>query len=108
MFYFGGFVCFDYVLGDKLVFVCYMLNELMIYRIKFENVDVLYEKYVGELFILFGKDYLDEFLEFMVYMFMIKEGKMDIVFFGFGWVMVQNVDKKIMVYVLKGVYVFVC
>lgn len=79
----------------------------MIYRIKLENVDVFYEKYVGELFIFLGKDEMDEFLELVVYMFMIKDIKIDIVFLGLGWVIVYDVDKKVIVYVLKGVYVFV-
>lgn len=51
---------------------------------------------------------MDEFFELVVYEFIIKNEKMDIVFLGLGWVMVNELGLKVVVYVLKGVGVFVC
>lgn len=108
MLFFSGLVCFDYVSGGCRVFICYFLNCLIIYCIKFEKVDELYKNYVGDLLSLLMLEELVNMFELVKYEFNICEFKMDVVFFGLGWVIVNELGVKIVVYVLKGVSVLLC
>lgn len=69
-------------------------------------MDNFYIKYVGELIIFLIGDVVVDFLLLVCYEFKVMEIS-DIVFEGFGWVMVV-VDMCVVVWVLKGVVVLMC
>ncbi|MCJ8006905.1 ribosome biogenesis GTPase YqeH [Lederbergia wuyishanensis] len=105
--FFGGLARFDYLKGGRRSFTCYLSNDLLIHRTKLENADDLYQNHVGEMLQPPRKDELDHFPELVRHEFMIKEGKMDIVFSGLGWVTVNEPGAKVAAYVPRGVNVII-
>ncbi|MBB6445950.1 ribosome biogenesis GTPase YqeH [Bacillus benzoevorans] len=100
----GGLGRFDYIKGGRRSFSCYFSNELTIHRTKLENADELYERQKGELLVPPGKDEQADFPELVRYEYSIKEGKMDIVFSGLGWITVNDPGAVIAAYAPKGVH----
>lgn len=105
--YFGGLARLDYVSGGRRSLTCYLSNELNIHRTKLENADELYKNHAGELLTPPRPDQLEEFPKLIPHEFSLKEGKMDIVFSGLGWVTVNEPGAKIVAHVPKGVNVIV-
>ena len=103
--FFGGLARFDYIKGGRRSFICYLANEIKIHRTKLENADSLYENHVGEMLQPPRKDDLDQFPPLVRHEFMLKEGEMDVVFSGLGWVTVNDPGAKVAAYVPKGVNV---
>ncbi|MBS4217076.1 ribosome biogenesis GTPase YqeH [Bacillus sp. FJAT-49711] len=103
--FFGGLARFDYLKGGRRSFTCYLSNELHIHRTKLDNADTLYNNHVGEMLQPPRKNELDTFPELVRHEFMIKEGKIDVVFSGLGWVTVNEPGAKIAAYVPRGVNV---
>ena len=103
--FFGGLARFDFVRGERNSFTCYLSNELDIHRTKLEKADDLYEKHAGELLVPPGPKEIQEFPPLVGQEFSIKEGKMDIVFSGLGWVTVNKPGAIVKAYVPKGVQV---
>jgi 30S ribosome assembly GTPase len=103
--FFGGLARLDYIKGGRRSLVCHVSNDLKIHRTKMENAGSLYEKQVGELLQPPRKDDLDEFPELVRHEFSIKEGKMDVVFSGLGWVTINEPGAIVAAYVPKGVSV---
>lgn len=103
--FFGGLARFDYISGGRRSFVCYLSNEIDIHRTKLEKADELYKNHVGEMLTPPRKEQLETFPELVKHEFMVKEGKMDVVFSGLGWVTVNEPGAKIVAHVPKGVQV---
>lgn len=105
--FFGGLARFDYISGGRRSFVCHFSNMIEIHRTKLEKADQLYEKHVGEMLTPPRREQLDEFPPLVRHEFMIKEGKMDIVFSGLGWITVNEPGAKVAVHVPKGVHAMI-
>ncbi|OIK13132.1 ribosome biogenesis GTPase YqeH [Bacillus sp. MUM 13] len=105
--YFGGLARLDYVSGGRRSLTCYLSNDLNIHRTKLEKADELYENHAGELLTPPRRDQMDEFPKLVPHEFTVKEGKMDIVFSGLGWVTVNEPGAKITAHVPKGVNVII-
>lgn len=105
--FFGGLARLDYLKGGRRSFTCYLSNDILIHRTKLENADTLYQNHVGEMLHPPRKDDLEQFPELVRQEFMIKEGKMDVVFSGLGWVTVNDPGAKVAAYVPKGVSVMI-
>lgn len=104
--FFGGLARLDYISGGRRSFTCYMSNEINIHRTKLEKADALYADHAGEL--LQPSVKLDGEIQPLVpHVFSLKEGKMDIVFSGLGWVTVNEPGAKVVAHVPKGVSVMV-
>ncbi len=105
--FFGGLARFDYLSGGRRAFTCYVSNELDIHRTKLEKADDLYLTHAGGL-LSPSLDRVDgEAPELVPHHFSLKEGKMDIVFSGLGWVTVNEPGAKVVAHVPKGVSVMV-
>ncbi|RDI44041.1 hypothetical protein DFR59_103104 [Falsibacillus pallidus] len=103
--FFGGLGRFDYISGGRRSFTCYLSNELNIHRTKLENADELYERHAGDMLQPPNKEGMDEFPEMVRYEFSVKEGKMDVVFSGLGWVTINEPGARVAAHVPKGVQV---
>jgi ribosome biogenesis GTPase YqeH len=101
--FFGGLARFDYVSGGRRSFVCHFSNELTIHRTKTENATELYEKHVGEMLTPPRQEQIESFPELVKQQYMVKDGKMDIVFSGLGWITVNDPGAMVIAYVPKGV-----
>lgn len=101
--FFGGLARFDYVSGGRRSFVCHVSNELNIHRTKTENASELYEKHVGEMLTPPRQNQIESFPELVKQEYMVKDGKMDIVFSGLGWITVNEPGAKVIAYAPKGV-----
>jgi ribosome biogenesis GTPase A len=80
---------------------------LNIHRTKLENADELYKNHAGELLTPPRPEQIEEFPKLIPHEFSLKDGKMDIVFSGLGWVTVNEPGAKIVAHVPKGVNVIV-
>ncbi|MDW7613389.1 ribosome biogenesis GTPase YqeH [Peribacillus simplex] len=105
--FFGGLARLDYVSGGRRSLTCYLSNELNIHRTKLENADELYKNHAGELLTPPRPEQIEEFPKLIPHEFSLKDGKMDIVFSGLGWVTVNEPGAKIVAHVPKGVNVIV-
>lgn len=105
--FFGGLARFDYISGGRRSFVCHFSNMIEIHRTKLEKADQLYDKHAGEMLTPPRKEQLDEFPPLVRHEFTIKEGKMDIVFSGLGWITVNEPGAKVAVHVPKGVHAMI-
>lgn len=105
--FFGGLARFDYLTGGRRSFTCYLSNELGIHRTKLEKADTLYQDHAGELLTPSLERVEGQVPELVAHHFSLKEGKMDIVFSGLGWVTVNEPGAKIVAHVPKGVSVMV-
>ncbi|WP_411837410.1 ribosome biogenesis GTPase YqeH [Peribacillus psychrosaccharolyticus] len=103
--FFGGLARLDYLSGGRRSLTCYISNELGIHRTKLEKADELYKNHAGEMLYPPRRDQMDEFPTMVRHEFSLKEGKMDIVFSGLGWVTVNEPGAKVAAYVPKGVNV---
>ncbi len=104
--FFGGLARMDYLSGGRRSFTCYLSNEINIHRTKLEKADALYNDHAGEL--LQPSVKIDGEIQPLVpHVFSLKEGKMDIVFSGLGWVTVNEPGAKVVAHVPKGVSVMV-
>jgi len=103
--FFGGLARLDYLSGGRRSLTCYISNELGIHRTKLEKADELYKNHAGEMLYPPRRDQMDEFPTMVRHEFSIKEGKMDIVFSGLGWVSLNEPGAKVAAYVPKGVNV---
>ncbi|QED48714.1 ribosome biogenesis GTPase YqeH [Cytobacillus dafuensis] len=101
----GGLARFDYISGGRRSFVCHFSNEINIHRTKLENAEELYKNHLGELLTPPRIEQVDVFPELIRHEFMIKEGKMDVVFSGLGWITINDPGAKVAAYVPKGVHV---
>jgi len=102
--FFGGLARLDFVQGERNSFACYMNNELGIHRTKLENADDLYAKHAGEMLVPIPvRD--GEIVKMQAHQFSIKEGKIDIVFSGLGWVTLNQPGAVVRAYAPKGVHV---
>ncbi|MBS4191376.1 ribosome biogenesis GTPase YqeH [Bacillus sp. FJAT-49705] len=101
----GGLARFDYIAGGRRSFVCHFSNEINIHRTKLENADELYKNHLGELLTPPRIEQIVVFPELIRHEFMIKEGKMDVVFSGLGWITINDPGAKVAAYVPKGVHV---
>ncbi len=105
--FFGGLARFDYLSGGRRSFTCYVSNELGIHRTKLEKANQLYQDHAGEL-LTPSLDRVDgEIPELVPHHFSLKEGKMDIVFSGLGWITINEPGAKIVAHVPKGVSVMI-
>ncbi len=105
--FFGGLARLDYVSGGRRSLTCYLSNELNIHRTKLEKADELYKNHAGEMLTPPRPAQLEEFPKLIPHEFTLKEGKMDIVFSGLGWVTVNEPGAKVVAHVPKGVNVIV-
>ncbi|WP_373921285.1 ribosome biogenesis GTPase YqeH [Peribacillus muralis] len=105
--FFGGLARMDYISGGRRSLTCYLSNELNIHRTKLEKADELYENHAGELLAPPRPEQLEEFPKLIPHEFSLKDGKMDIVFSGLGWVTVNEPGAKVVAHVPKGVNVIV-
>lgn len=105
--FFGGLARFDYIKGGRRSLVCYLPNDISIHRTKLENADELYANHLGEMLQPPRKDDLDQFPELVRHEFNIKEGEVDIVFSGLGWVTINEPGAKIAAHIPKGVSVII-
>ena len=105
--FFGGLARLDYVSGGRRSLTCYLSNELNIHRTKLEKADELYKNHAGELLTPPRPEQMEEFPKLVPHEFSLKDGKMDIVFSGLGWVTVNEPGAKIVAHVPKGVNVIV-
>ncbi|MFE8696764.1 ribosome biogenesis GTPase YqeH [Cytobacillus sp. FJAT-53684] len=105
--FFGGLARFDYITGGRRSFTCHFSNEINIHRTKLEKADELYKNHVGELLTPPRMDDKENFPELVKHEFTIKEGKMDIVFSGLGWITINDPGAKIAAYVPKGVHALI-
>ncbi|MCK1991587.1 ribosome biogenesis GTPase YqeH [Peribacillus muralis] len=105
--YFGGLARLDYVSGGRRSLTCYLSNELNIHRTKLEKADELYRNHAGELLTPPRPEQIEEFPKLVPHEFSLKDGKMDIVFSGLGWVTVNEPGAKVVAHVPKGVNVIV-
>ncbi len=103
--FFGGLARLDYVSGGRRSFTCYLSNELNIHRTKLEKADELYKNHAGELLTPPRREGMAEIPELVAHEFSIKDGKMDIVFSGLGWVTVNEPGARVVAHVPKGVNV---
>ncbi|RFU71652.1 ribosome biogenesis GTPase YqeH [Peribacillus saganii] len=103
--FFGGLARFDYVSGGRKSFTCYISNELEIHRTKLENADDLYKNHAGGMLAPPRPEQLEEFPALQPHEFTIREGKMDVVFSGLGWVTINEPGVKVVAHVPKGVNV---
>ena len=103
--FFGGLARFDFLQGERNSFTCYLSNDLSIHRTKLEKADDLYQSHLGELLVPPGPQDMADFPPLVKNEFSIKEGKMDIVFSGLGWVTVNNPGAVVAAHVPKGVQV---
>src|SRR5699024_8402217 len=99
----GGLGRLDYVKGDKQTFVCYFANELPIHRTKRINADSLYERQKGALLAPPDEDTLEQLPELSQQSYRIKEGYIDVVFPGLGWIAIVNGDATIEAYSPSGI-----
>ncbi|MEH6941174.1 ribosome biogenesis GTPase YqeH [Bacillus sp. JJ722] len=105
--FFGGLARFDYLSGGRRSFTCYVSNELGIHRTKLEKADQLYQDHAGEL-LSPSLDRVDgKMPELVPHQFSLKEGKMDIVFSGLGWITINEPGAMVVAHVPKGVSVMV-
>jgi hypothetical protein len=104
--FFGGLARLDYLRGGRRPLVCYMANSLHIHRTKLEKADELYRVHAGDLLQPPGKKGIEQFPEFVRHEFHIKNGKMDIVFSGLGWVTAGE-GAHLAAYAPKGVGVMI-
>lgn len=105
--FFGGLARFDYISGGRRSFVCHFSNELNIHRTKMEKADELYETHAGEMLTPPKKDEMGTFPKLVRHEFTNKEGKMDIVFSGLGWITINEPGAKVAAYVPKGVHAMI-
>lgn len=104
--FFGALARFDYVSGGRRSFTCYMSNEINIHRTKLEKADQLYKDHAGELLVP-SIEVDGEIPELVAHEFSLKEGKMDLVFSGLGWITISEPGAKVVAHVPKGVSVMV-
>lgn len=105
--FFGGLARFDYISGGRRSFICHFSNEINIHRTKLENADELYKNRVGQILTPPRMEQIETFPELVKHEFTIKEGKMDIVFSGLGWITINDSGAKVAAYVPKGVHVLI-
>nr|WP_295969550.1 ribosome biogenesis GTPase YqeH [uncultured Bacillus sp.] len=105
--FFGGLGRFDYLKGGRRSFSCYFSNELNIHRTKLENADELYLRQKGDMLTPPRKEQLADYPELVRHEYAIKEGKMDIVFSGLGWITINEPGATVAAYVPRGVHAFI-
>ncbi|MFO1443382.1 ribosome biogenesis GTPase YqeH [Bacillus sp. Bva_UNVM-123] len=101
--FFGGLARFDYISGGRMSFICHFSNEINIHRTKLENADELYLNHAGKLLTPPRIEQMDTFPHLVKHEFNVKEGKVDIVFSGLGWITINEPGAKVAAYVPKGV-----
>ncbi|MGY3703746.1 ribosome biogenesis GTPase YqeH [Vagococcus martis] len=85
----GGLARFDVIQAEKMGFIAYVSNDLMIHRTKLETATEFYKKHVGGLLQPPREDEVEEFPELVRFEFSVKE-KTDLVFAGLGWVTIPK------------------
>ncbi len=100
----GGLARFDYISGGRRSFVCHFSNELNLHRTKLEKADELYTNHAGELLTPPRPEQMETFPELIKHEFNVKEGKVDIVFSGLGWITINEPGAKVAAHVPKGVH----
>lgn len=105
--FFGGLARFDYISGGRRSITCHFSNEINIHRTKLENADELYKNHVGQMLTPPRMEQIETFPELVKHEFTIKEGKMDIVFSGLGWITINDSGAKVAAYVPRGVHVLI-
>lgn len=105
--FFGGLARFDYISGGRRSITCHFANEINIHRTKLENADELYKNHVGQMLTPPRMEQIETFPELVKHEFTIKEGKMDIVFSGLGWITINDSGAKVAAYVPRGVHVLI-
>lgn len=107
--FFGGFVRFDFVKGERQSFTCFTSNNVTIHRTKLEKADSLYQEHKGGLLSPPNLEGLDKLPALTKQTIRIEPGlKRDISISGLGWIKVNNtVGALLEIQVPKGVKVSV-
>ncbi|MBE1443338.1 ribosome biogenesis GTPase YqeH [Paenibacillus sp. OAS669] len=107
--FFGGYVRFDFVQGQRQSFTFYVSNVLSPHRTKLERADELYEEHKGELLAPPSLEELELLPKLSKHPVRIAKGKhYDVSISGLGWVKVNSdVGADLMIHVPKGVKVAV-
>ena len=103
----GALARFDFIKGDRSAFTIYAANDLPIHRTKLEKADSLYQEHKGQLLAPPSEKFIDQLPELVRHEFSIKEGKMDVVISGLGWITIQHPNVVVAAHAPKGVEVFV-
>lgn len=107
--FFGGYVRFDFLKGDRQSFTCYTSGGLKIHRTKLERADELYAEHRGTLLSPPAAEYMDQLPPLSKHPIRIPRGKQaDVLISGLGWVKVNSdTGADLVVYAPKGVKVAV-
>ncbi len=107
--FFGGFVRFDFVQGQRQSFTFYVSNALSPHRTKLERADELYEEHKGELLAPPSREALELLPKLTKHPVRIAKGKLyDVSISGLGWVKVNSdAGADLVIHVPKGVKVAV-
>lgn len=97
----GGFVCFNYLEGDRNSFITYFANTLEIKRSKYERAVEIFPSKVNEMFKINTQN-----LEYETTVIEIDKPQ-DVVISGLGFVAVKNAPAKLSVMTIKGCGVIV-
>lgn len=97
----GGFLCFNYLEGEKNSFITYFANTLEVKRSKYERALEIFPTKVNEMFKINTKDLEYETIEITI------DKPQDIVVSGLGFIAVKNAPAKISITAVKGCGVIV-
>lgn len=103
--YFGGLARIDFIKGARQSFVCYFSNQLPIHRTKLDNADALYAEHLGKLLSPPDAETMEILPPLTEGTYKIKDGRMDVVFPGLGWVNIISGDATVAARSPKGVNV---
>lgn len=105
--FFGSYVRFDFVQGERQSFTFYVSNAIPAHRTKLERADELYAEHKGVLLAPPSLEALEQLPALAKYPVRIPKGKIyDISISGLGWVKVNSdIGADLMIHAPKGVKV---
>ncbi|KQL58043.1 MULTISPECIES: ribosome biogenesis GTPase YqeH [Bacillaceae] len=86
----GGLARLDFIKGEPTSFIVYVSNRLTIHRTKLEKADQLYQNHIGELLQPPTSEDEQAVFDFKSQTFKLKDGSVDIVFSGLGWITIKG------------------
>src|SRR5699024_6449147 len=101
----GGLARFDFINGEKQLFVCYFSNRITLHRTKLSNVDGLYDRQVGSIL---SPPYEETFASLptpLKQSYRIEQLNTDILLLGLRWITILKGNITVEVHAPKGVAV---
>jgi len=104
----GGLATFDFIEGNETGYTCYFSTFVKVHRTKLEKKEVSFNSIVGSKSILPNSNRITSLKDLVLKEVKIeKNGKVDIVISGYGWISFEYTGQKIEVYAPKNCKIYV-